>query len=304
MAYGRVGHIEIAAPGAGTFHSGALDFRFEIDRSAAPGAVTASIDVCGLSPDRYAAFTSVYDAEAQLSRRVGVSVWAGYADEGGERLLYYGDISRAYPTSGPPDIWIHIDAIVHGREFLRIASISAIEDTDLRSIAETVAASFDPPLSLRWCATDTALDAIRARYAYTGDVAGLPAYLADIARGLASVVIDERGRELIVMDAAPSSSPYPAISASAATGLLGVPSADPLGAEFDMLLLPTVHVSQPVRLESRVFPAASGDYFVRGYTHRGELRGRDWTTHVVAIRSTAANAGAAGSFASSLGYER
>jgi hypothetical protein len=71
---------------------------------------------------------------------------------------------------------------------------------------------------------------------------------------------------------------------SEASGMIGIPKVDYIGAEIKMLLDTTIKRGDTVHLTSNRIPAASGYYRVYHIRHEGHLRGEEWYTTVKAWR--------------------
>jgi hypothetical protein len=286
--FDRVGSVEIGPKDGGTgFRIEKSRFRFTIDKNDQVEANRASVEIYNLSAESRNRIREIDDK---------VIIRAGYADAGGEEVLFTGQIVRVEHLYPSPDIITRIesgDGITELREKRSSASFAA--DAELEEIVRKLVEDFG--LEIR----DSA-DLPKTKYANGFS------YVGPTREGLRKVLdrdkltysIQNGYLQIIERDGANRKQE---VVLSARTGLLSSPArlddvgGDLTGAKrnpgwsFSALLQPKVEPGGTVRLESR---EANGSFRVNSVRHTGDTHGREWYTEAQVSEIDQGGGGATG----------
>lgn len=165
-------------------------------------------------------------------------------------VLYVGDIISAEPSS-PPDLDLVVKAKTKSAEQGKIVSVSAPKQSTLSALSSRVAS--DLGLSLEFDVQDKNIGS----YYHMGGALEQVSKLAQ-AGGVTAFVDDDR---LVVKDAGrPLASRVRVLNQN--SGMVGVPKITEKGISVQFLIDPETRIGGALRIESRINPAASGDYLI------------------------------------------
>ena len=122
IIFDRVGHVELLV-GSNMKKFDGLDFKFSISKIFEGGVQNnAKVGLLGLNRAHIQYLSTFLDQAANLATMKRIKVYAGYAN-GGEQLIFDGDIMHARPTI-PPNNWLNIEALMRGRRHTKIVSMA------------------------------------------------------------------------------------------------------------------------------------------------------------------------------------
>lgn len=176
----------------------------------------------------------------------------------GTFLLFTGQATASNPSQ-PPDIGLTFTSLTMSALLGNIGSLNGGPMTTLKSLAEQIAAQLPNPaggigIPLEYQAT---YNPFIANYSFTGPLIRQIDKLNTM--GGINAFVDNN--HLIVVDNAAPRTGSPVILNSA-TGMIGVPEVNELGVTARMLIQQEVRPCDKVTVQSKLNPAANGNFFV------------------------------------------
>ncbi|MCD1124804.1 hypothetical protein LPW36_01935 [Jinshanibacter sp. LJY008] len=186
----------------------------------------------------------------------------------GARLFYVGDITRATPTQ-PPDIELSIKAMTGNHQKGSVIARNHSAKTPLSEIASQVAGDLN--MKLVFEATDKNI----GNYSFTGSALRQVEKLADT--GNLNVYIDDD--KIVVKDyGVPMKNSVRVLNLE--TGLVGIPELTDVGIKVKYLIDQATSVGGLLRVESKLNPAANGNYTIHKLSF--EIASRDTPFYFIA----------------------
>lgn len=207
-----------------------------------------------------------------------IQLYAGYDDNIG--CLFSGMITEAPPT-GNPDVSIDIKGLAGLTWMAKPVQIQRNNVTvaDLIDDAgKTANIPVNIPAPLR--NANEWLNKTLESFSYTGTSMGLIQKISSMIGGphynKSSINLSIYNDGLYAWSAGDSKNSILLINEK--SGMVGYPRPTAGGAEVTILLNPGIKAGDIVRIESNRIPQCTGNYFVVGIKHQGELRGNTWYT--------------------------
>lgn len=241
-----------------------VNVKFSIDKMCYAFGGQAQISIANLTMEDITYLTTFLSPFLSSEKRKQVAISAGY--EGEVKELFCGDVWTALPSKSGGDIWLDIKAI---KSFFNSSTMGSRtitgEKIPAQEVCKRVAAWSG--LKFEWLSkSKKTLDS----FAYTGSITDAIRKISEID----DIVAFEEDGALKVIDKKPQPKGMRLISEQ--TGMIGMPKISHFGVEVKTLLDNTVKLGTSIQLESKLVPAASGQYWVYGVTHRGSLREQEF----------------------------
>lgn len=243
-----------------------LNVQFSIQKQCYAFGGQGQISIANLTLDDINYLTTFSSPYLSPTQRKQISLSAGY--EGNVQEIYVGDIVTALPNKRGADIWLDVKAITSYYTSSTIVSKTIMGGkTSLQDICKQAAQW--KGLNFSWLATQQkTIDSFH----YTGSLNGA---LRKINSLNSDILIFEDEKTLKVIDAKnPQGLGMRLVSEN--TGMVGIPKVDAFGVEITTLLDNTVKLGSTIKLESKLIPTASGEYWVYSVHHHGSLRGNEF----------------------------
>ena len=271
MSFNRTCYVEFASSPTAFKRIQDIDVKFNIEMPMSAMMIEAEFSICNLTRSEIEFLTSFANKYSALNQHHRVRIFAGYADTQ-TNLIFDGEIWEAKPTQ-PPDIWLECKALsgVYGSTVQ--ISKSILEPIKIKDLYGSAA---------HWLGKDLDWRANSEKTVSKFDFTGSQTQLLESLSKLDDVIPFLDGDKLVAVGKA--SPPIPAGTVvkeiSEATGMIGIPKVDYVGAEIKMLLDTTLKRGDTVYLRSKRIPAANGYYRIYHMRHEGHLRGEEWYTTV------------------------
>ena len=282
----RVGYVVIKREDGKLYKLGTdelpLDFKFTIERKAGAIACFADVSVCGMKREDVLLFTAFAAKWREMNKHKSLLIYAGYEDEGGAQLLFDGEMYNALPTM-PPEVWVNMKARTCYDLQLTKCEKSILTPTKIEDVCRTAANWMGK--KLLWMVKKAETNAIVIpQFRCKGTLSELAKQMQDLAPEKIIVSVNEKTGCVEIVDIDDIHYSASMMTITKESGLIGMPTPNPWGVEFDMRLCPSIKRFMPIHLESEMIPLLNGDYAVSTYKHSGHLRGNEWKTHIMARR--------------------
>lgn len=278
IIFDRVGHVELLV-GSNMKKFDGLDFKFSISKIFEGGVQNnAKVGLLGLNRAHIQYLSTFLDQGTNLATMKRIKVYAGYAN-GGEQLIFDGDIMHARPTI-PPNNWLNIEALMRGRRHTKIVSMAIngrIKYIDLiRSLASYLGLSL-------WIRTGNTREMNRVINGF--DCSGSKADLISRINSIGDLVCCElESGTLMVGDRDVTQISNSAVHViDYESGLVGIPKFGWPTIQFTMFIDTQIRIWDTVRLHSEFVPGADGNYIVRSIKYNGQLRDGGWYMDIEAM---------------------
>lgn len=182
----------------------------------------------------------------------------------GIATVFTGDVTSAVPTM-PPDRILTMKAKTQENAKYVWKGRQSAKTVQLKTLAQNIADDYK--LRLQFEATDKTI----SNYLFNGPLAKQVQKLAQV--GDVDVYIDD---DALVVKNFGKALKGQALLISAATNMIGVPTADEKGIKVRIMFDPTIKLGQPIELQSDVNKSLNGQYVI--YAIAGSLanRAQDW----------------------------
>lgn len=264
--------IEFKTP-AGDKRLDGVEVKFSVDKLMSAVMNKASVDICNLAQEDIEYLTTYTSQFIAINERKRIRIFAGY-EEDGVSLIFDGDIVEGMPTN-PPDRWIRCKALSGYYSNKETISKTLNWDLTVRDVCNEAAKILDLPLTYEATAVKKISD-----FSFTGDRLKILKDLNEIG----GIMAYEDDGMLFVVDKDKPRTSVPIRYISESSGLIGVPKPDPIGIECTVLLDNSLKIGQQIYIESKIFPSASGIYYIYEMKHSGDLRGQEFYTQIKARR--------------------
>ena len=250
-----------------------IEVKFSVEKVSSAVMNKADIDICNLTTDDIEYLTTYTSQFIALGQRKRIRLFAGYEDTG-VSLIFDGDIVEAIPTNGP-DRWLKCKAL-SGYYNARTPTSTVLSGTHtIREVCAAVAGFLN--LSLNYTATSTKTI---ADFEYTG---GKTKAIKELNE-LGDIIAYEDDGVLVIQDQGQPRTDIGIRRIDETSGLIGIPKPDAIGVECQILLDNSIKIGQRIYLESKIIPAADGEYYIYELKHSGDLRGNAFYTEIKARR--------------------
>lgn len=264
--------LEFKTP-AGDKQLDGIEVKFSVEKLMSAVMNKADIEICNLAQEDIEYLTTYTSQFIAIGQRKRVRIWAGY-EEDGVSLIFDGDIVEGMPES-PPDRWIRCKALSGYYSNKEVVSKTLNGDLPVRDVCEQASGILGLPLVFESDITKKISD-----FSFTGDKTKI---LKDLNELGGITAYEDDGTLFVVNKDKPRTS-IDVRYISETSGLIGIPKPDPLGVECTIFLDNSLKIGQRIYLESKIFPSASGEYFIYQLKHTGDLRGTEFYTTLKARR--------------------
>ena len=250
-----------------------IEVKFSIDKLMSAVMNKATIDICNLAQEDIEYLTAYTSQFIEINQRKRIRLFAGY-EEDGVSLIFDGDIVKALPTN-PPDRWLHIEALSGYYSNKEPVSKTLSGNVSVMSVCQEAANMLGLGLNYEASSQKMISD-----FAFTGDKRKM---LKDLNE-LGDIVAYDDDEMLVVVDSTQPRKTLPVRYISETSGMIGVPKPDPIGIELTVLLDNSIKLGQQIYVDSKIFPSASGIYYIYEMKYTGDLRGHEFYTIIKARR--------------------
>lgn len=277
LFWNRTGWVDIGGYGKPPV---GLDFKFEVKKY---GNIYSkfSVGILGLNSSNINAMT-VYNPVDAVNQGREISVFAGYEADGVPSMICKGTVMNAMPTP-PPEMWMNFECMPFLKNKIPIDDVEPMYNKPISEVAQKICGMMG--FKYFWRSLNVK-ESTKINFNFTGcrDTA-----LTKLADGLNLVVILGDNNDVYFYDkkawnTIPIPRPIDVPIINIESGLLMVGNVDAAGAKIRIRLNDTYSLYSWIKLESKLIPKASGDYFVLSKTHKGHLRGEEWYTELELIR--------------------
>lgn len=271
-SYNRIASVVIGPPGEEGLRIEGLHIAFNVKKTSTRSANTAEVDIYNLSPETRGRFQ---ETEAVLQ------LFAGYAEDSGEVLLFSGDVSRIIHRRKPPDI-ISTFECGDGEKILRDSRVNlsyTVGSSPMQIINDIVGSMGipfpglpqeveDQPYANAFAFIGPAGDALDA----VTDRLGLQ---WSIQSGEMKITLQEGtdGSEAVLLKPDTGLILSPERLTDIGTGIPGASNRP--GWKVVSLLDPRLEPGSPIQIESR---ETSGIYRIEEVLHKGDTHGPTWVS--------------------------
>lgn len=264
--------IEFKTP-AGDKRLDGVEVKFSVDKLMSSVMNKASVDICNLAQEDIEYLTTYTSQFIAINERKRIRIFAGY-EEDGVSLIFDGDIVEAMPTN-PPDRWIRCKALSGYYSNKETISKTLNGDLPVKDLCTEASNILGLPLTYEATSVKKVKD-----FSFTGDKLKILNALNEIG----GIMAYEDDGNLFVIDNDKPRTTLPVRYISETSGLIGVPKPDPIGIECTVFLDNSLKIGQQIYIESKIFPSASGIYYIYEMKHSGDLRGQEFYTQIKARR--------------------
>lgn len=264
--------VEIKTP-AGDKRLDGVEVKFTVAKLMSAVMNKASIDICNLAKEDIEYLTTYTSQFIAINERKRIRLFAGY-EEDGVSLIFDGDVVEGMPTS-PPDRWIRMKALSGYYSNKETVSKTINGDLPTMDICAEASNMLSIPMSYEATSTKKISD-----FSFTGDKQKI---IKDLNE-LGDITAYEDDGVLFVVDKDKPRKSVPVRYIDENSGLVGIPKPDPIGIELTVFLDNSLKIGQQIYVESKIFPSASGVYFIYELEHTGDLRGQEFYTKIKARR--------------------
>lgn len=237
-----------------------INIKFSIQKMCYAFGGQASISIANLTMDDITYLTTFLSPFLSPEKRKKVAISAGYDDEVQE--LFHGDIWTALPVKRGADIWLDIKAI---KSFFSSSTMGSRTITGEKMPIKDVCSKVAQWSGLRFEWLSKSKKTVDC-FAYTGSITDAIRKISD----LDDVIAYEEDNTLKVIDKNPQPKGIKLISED--SGMIGMPRINHFGIEVKTLLDNTVKLGSMIELQSKLVPAANGQYWVYSVIYQGSLR--------------------------------
>lgn len=264
--------VEFKTP-AGDKQLDGIEVKFSVNKLMSAVMNKADIEICNLSQEDIEFLTTYTSQFIAINQRKRIRLWAGY-EEDGVSLIFDGDIVEGMPTN-PPDRWIKCKALSGYYSNKEVVSKTLGGDVSVKDLCTEASNLLNLPMVFESESVKKISD-----FSFTGDKTKI---IKDLNE-LGGITAYEDDGTLFVLD---KDTPRKSVGVryiSEMSGLIGIPKPDPIGIECTVLLDNSLKIGQRIYIESKIFPSASGEYFIYELKHSGDLRGTEFYTNIKARR--------------------
>lgn len=264
--------VEFKTP-AGDKRLDGIEVKFSVEKIMSAVMNKASIDICNLAKEDIEYLTTYTSQFIAINERKRIRLFAGY-EEDGVSLIFDGDIVEGMPTN-PPDRWIRCKALSGYYSNKEPISKTFNGDLSVQDLCKEASNLLNLPLTFEANTVKKISD-----FSFTGDKQKIIKALNEIGE----IVAYEDDEMLYVIDKDKPRTSLATRYISETSGLIGVPKPDPIGIECTVFLDNSLKIGQQIYIESKIFPSASGIYYIYELKHTGDLRGQEFYTNIKARR--------------------
>ena len=264
--------VEFKTP-AGDKRLDGIEVKFSVDKLMSAVMNKASVDICNLAQEDIEYLTTYTSQFIAINERKRIRIFAGY-EEDGVSLIFDGDVVEGMPTN-PPDRWIRMKALSGYYTNKEPVSKTLNGDLSVQEVCSEAANLLGVPMIFEATSVKKISD-----FSFTGDKRKI---LKDLNE-LGDITAYEDDGVLMVVDKDKPRNSLEVRYIDENSGLIGVPKPDPLGIECTVLLDNSLKIGQQIYIESKIFPSASGLYYIYELKHSGDLRGQEFYTQIKARR--------------------
>lgn len=264
-----------------TLDAGTFRISVSIVKGPSPAFDWADCRIWGMTPTQMAA-ASRLGVPLSVTRKNGLQILAG-DDESGMALVFAGTIQTASQDfRDSPNVCLNVGAQGGGLAAMApVSPVSVKGSADVATLMTTIAASMTPPLTLE----NNGVQATVADPYLPGTATQQMDALARAANCYAKIDADTNTLAIWPKTGSRSGTP-PTISA--ATGLVGYPSASDMGIAFRSLFFPGVRCGALVNLQTQApgLVGANGTWRVSQLTYslESQMPGGAWFMDIVGGR--------------------
>lgn len=264
--------LEFKTP-AGDKQLDGIEVKFSVNKLMSAVMNKADIEICNLTQEDIEYLTTYTSQFIAINQRKRVRLWAGY-EEDGVSLIFDGDIVEGMPTN-PPDRWIKCKALSGYYSNKEVVSKTLGGDVSVKDLCTEASNLLNLPMVFESESVKKISD-----FSFTGDKTKI---IKDLNE-LGGITAYEDDGVLFVLDKDTPRKTVDVRYISETSGLIGIPKPDPIGIECTVLLDNSLKIGQRIYIESKIFPSASGEYFIYELKHSGDLRGTEFYTNIKARR--------------------
>ena len=264
--------VEFKTP-AGDKQLDGIEVKFSVNKLMSAVMNKADIEICNLTQEDIEYLTTYTSQFIAINQRKRVRLWAGY-EEDGVSLIFDGDIVEGMPTN-PPDRWIKCKALSGYYSNKEVVSKTLGGDVSVKDLCTEASNLLNLPMVFESESVKKISD-----FSFTGDKTKI---IKDLNE-LGGITAYEDDGTLFVLDKDMPRKSVDVRYISETSGLIGIPKPDPIGIECTVLLDNSLKIGQRIYIESKIFPSASGEYFIYELKHSGDLRGTEFYTNIKARR--------------------
>lgn len=264
--------VEFKTP-AGDKQLDGVEVKFSVNKLMSAVMNKADIEICNLAQEDIEFLTTYTSQFIAINQRKRIRLWAGY-EEDGVSLIFDGDIVEGMPTN-PPDRWIKCKALSGYYSNKEVVSKTLGGDVSVKDLCTEASNLLNLPMVFESESVKKISD-----FSFTGDKTKI---IKDLNE-LGGITAYEDDGTLFVLDKDTPRKSVDVRYISETSGLIGIPKPDPIGIECTVLLDNSLKIGQRIYIESKIFPSASGEYFIYELKHSGDLRGTEFYTNIKARR--------------------
>lgn len=264
--------IEFKTP-AGDKQLDGIEVKFSVEKLMSAVMNKANIEICNLTQEDIEYLTTYTSQFIAINERKRIRIFAGY-EEDGVSLIFDGDIVEGMPSQ-PPDRWIRCKALSGYYSNKEVVSKTITGDVSVKEVCNEASKLLKIPMIYESVNLKKISD-----FSFTGDKTKI---LKDLNE-LGGITAYEDDGTLFVIDKDKPRTSLDVRYIDETSGLIGIPKPDPIGIELTVLLDNSLKIGQRIYIESKIFPSASGEYFIYELNHTGDLRGVEFYTKIKARR--------------------
>lgn len=286
-----------------------LNVKFKMDYNLNDNFAKASVGICGLSQETAKKLLEHFAqgvAMRDLKNTTTVELKAGYIGGGKEIAHLFTGTAWDARLSGTPDVWLTMNCSTSDAQ-ANMASVVVINEgmkfeDACKKICKTLT-NVEP----LWAVTSKEAKEMKVPHWTSGSIGGVmsSAKVAEVIEDLGKGLVMARVRNdlnlspILIMDKKSSEAAWNSVMGECKTkakkysctgnsstdGLvIGIPQPTVNGIELDVQLDSEIKIGTIFEVESNMMSMINKKKFaVLTYSHSGELRGNEWTTHISAI---------------------